>query len=270
MVFSSLVFLFVYLPVVLLVYYLCPRRMRNGWLFIVNLVFYGWGEPKFVFLMLFTTAANYLFGLGIGRHRDSDPRKARWLLIASIVLDLGLLAFFKYAGLLTGTLNLLPFLELPELSIPLPIGISFYTFQIMSYTIDLYRGQAETQRSLIRFGTYVFLFPQLIAGPIVRYRDVEEQLDGRRETMVRFQEGVCLFCVGLSKKVLLANQMGLLWDSLRELSGIGVLGSWVGGIAYTFQIYFDFSGYSDMALGLGKCWDLNFCETLTIPIWPTA
>ncbi len=265
MVFSSLVFLFVYLPVVLLVYYLCPRRLRNGWLFVVNLVFYGWGEPKFVFLMLFTTAANYLFGLGIGKYRDSAPAKARRLLIASIVLDLGLLAFFKYAGFLEDTLNLLPFLHLPELSILLPIGISFYTFQIMSYTIDLYRGQAETQRSLIRFGTYVFLFPQLIAGPIVRYKDVAAQLDGRRESMAQFQQGVCLFCVGLAKKVLLANQMGLLFDSLQELSGIGLLGSWAGGIAFTFQIYFDFSGYSDMALGLGKMLGFEFLRNFNYP-----
>ncbi len=265
MVFSSLVFLFLYLPVVLLVYYLVPARFRNIWLFVVNLVFYGWGEPKFVFLMLFTTVANWLFGLGIGKYRETRPHWAKRLLIGSIVLDLGLLAFFKYAGLISGTLDMLPFLHIPTLSIALPIGISFYTFQIMSYTIDLYRGQADTQRNMISFGTYVFLFPQLIAGPIVRYKDVMGQLDHRTETWERFRKGVCLFCIGLAKKVLIANQMGLLWDSLQATSSPGLAGSWVGIIAFTFQIYFDFSGYSDMARGLGNMLGFEFMKNFDYP-----
>ena len=239
MVFSSLLFLFMYLPIVLILYYLCPRRWRNLLLFIVNLIFYGWGEPIFVTLMIFSTIVDYTCGYFINKYRETNKKKAKGFLIASVCINLSLLGFFKYAGFLTNTLNYLPFLNIPTLKIPLPIGISFYTFQTMSYSIDVYRGDAPMQKNIITFGTYVSLFPQLIAGPIVRYKDVAYQLDHRRETLDQFTKGVCLFCVGLGKKVLIANQMGALWDSMRETGEMGWLGSWVGIIAYTFQIYFD-------------------------------
>ena len=266
MVFSSLLFLFLYLPVVLILYYICPRRWRNLLLFVVNLVFYGWGEPVYVTLMIFSTVVDYTCGWFINKYRHKDDKKAKAFLIASMVINLSLLGFFKYAGFLTDTLNYLPFLNIPSLKVPLPIGISFYTFQTMSYSIDVYRGDAPVQRNVITFGTYVSLFPQLIAGPIVRYKDVAYQLDHRRETLDDFTKGVCIFCVGLAKKVLIANQMGALWDSLQATGEEnGWLGSWIGIIAYTFQIYFDFSGYSDMACGLGNMFGFEFLKNFNYP-----
>ncbi len=265
MVFSSLLFLFLYLPAVLLVYYITPRKYRNLVLFIVNLIFYGWGEPIFVLLMLFSTVVDYTHGYFIDKYR-SKKNIAKRLVISSIVINLSLLAFFKYSGLITDTLNVLPFLNIAPLVIPLPIGISFYTFQTMSYSIDVYRGDAPVQKNMITFGTYVALFPQLIAGPIVRYKDVAYQLDHRRETLNQFITGVKLFLIGLSKKVLIANQMGLLWDSIRENSGTnGMLGSFIGIVAYSFQIYFDFSGYSDMARGLGNMLGFEFLKNFDYP-----
>ena len=266
MVFSSLLFLFMYLPVVLILYYICPRKWRNLLLFIVNLVFYGWGEPIFVTLMIFSTVVDYTCGWFINKYRETDKRKAKRFVVASVIINLSLLGFFKYAGFLTETLNYLPFLNIPALKIPLPIGISFYTFQTMSYSIDVYRGDAPVQKNIITFGTYVSLFPQLIAGPIVRYKDVAYQLDHRRETLDDFTKGVCIFCVGLAKKVLIANQMGALWDKiLQNDMPNGWLGSWVGIIAYTFQIYFDFSGYSDMACGLGNMFGFEFLKNFNYP-----
>lgn len=265
MVFSSIIFLFMYLPFVLLVYYIVPRKLRNLFLFIVNLIFYGWGEPVFVLLMLFSTVVDYIHGYFINKYRD-NKRKAKAFLISSIVINLSLLGFFKYAGFLTNTLNVLPFVNLPVLTIPLPIGISFYTFQTMSYSIDVYRGDAPVQKNIITFGTYVALFPQLIAGPIVRYKDVAYQLDHRRETLEQVTHGVKLFMVGLGKKVLIANQMGAMWDAIRETGQAnGVLGSWIGIAAYTFQIYFDFSGYSDMACGLGNMFGFEFLKNFNYP-----
>ncbi len=265
MVFSSLLFLFLYLPVVLVIYYVTPRRFRNLFLFLANLVFYGWGEPVYVTLMIFSTVVDYTCGRFISKYRHHDDRKAKRFLVASVVINLSLLGFFKYAGFITDTLNLLPFLNIPSLTVPLPIGISFYTFQTMSYSIDVYRGDAPMQKNIISFGTYVSLFPQLIAGPIVRYKDVAYQLDHRRETLDSFTRGVCLFCVGLGKKVLIANQMGALWDAVRATDDAGWLGSWVGIIAYTFQIYFDFSGYSDMACGLGNMLGFEFLKNFNYP-----
>ena len=265
MVFSSLLFLFLYLPVVLILYYICPRRWRNLLLFVVNLVFYGWGEPIYVSLMIFSTIVDYTCGYFINKYRETNKKKAKIFVVASMIINLSLLGFFKYAGFITDTLNYLPFLNIPSLKVPLPIGISFYTFQTMSYSIDVYRGDAPMQKNIITFGTYVSLFPQLIAGPIVRYKDVAYQLDHRRETLDDFTKGVCVFCVGLAKKVLIANQMGALWDSMRATGETGWLGSWVGIIAYTFQIYFDFSGYSDMACGLGNMFGFEFLKNFNYP-----
>jgi len=256
----------VFLPFVLALYYITPRRFRNLTLFIVDLVFYAWGEPWLVILMLFSILLNYTSGILIGINREKKGL-ARFIFILSVILNLGLLGFFKYAGFIGETLNMvMPFLNIPILEIALPIGISFYTFQTMSYTIDVYKNTVKVQKNIITFGTYVSLFPQLIAGPIVRYEDVAEQLMHRKETLQGFTDGVKLFLIGLSKKVLLANEMGNLWDAVRE-SGTqsGALGSWVGIIAYTFQIYFDFCGYSEMAMGLGKMFGFDFLKNFDYP-----
>ena len=265
MVFSSLVFMFAYLPITLLAYYLVPRQGRNIFLFIVNLIFYGWGEPKLVLLMVFNIFFNYIGGWLVDKYR-ADAKKKKLFLILTCVLDIGILAVFKYMGMITETLNMLPFLNIPELQISLPIGISFYTFQTMSYVIDVYRDDAPVSKNFINFGTYVALFPQLIAGPIVRYRDVAEQLVNRRETLEMFTKGVKLFMVGLAKKVIIANTMGTLTTNIFATTDEnGVVGTWVGMIAYTFQIYFDFSGYSDMACGLGNMMGFEFLKNFNYP-----
>ena len=266
MVFSSFIFLFMFLPVVLALYYITPRRFRNLTLLIVDLVFYSWGEPMLVLLMLVSILINYFSAILIGINREKKAL-ARTIFVISVILNLGLLGFFKYIGFIGETLNLvMPFLNVPIIQVSLPIGISFYTFQTMSYTIDVYRNTVKVQKNIIAFGTYVSLFPQLIAGPIVRYADVAEQLVNRRESLQQFTDGVKIFLVGLSKKVLLANQMGVLWDSVRRSGdSAGALGAWIGIIAYTFQIYFDFSGYSDMAIGLGKMFGFEFMKNFDYP-----
>ena len=262
MLFSSLLFLFIYLPVTLGVYFLVPPKWRNLWLFAVNLVFYGWGEPVYILLMIFSIALNYAAGLLIVRFRE----KGKALLTACIVLNLALLFFFKYYDFLAENLrSLLPFLR--PLGLSLPIGISFYTFQAMSYPIDVYRGQVEPQRSYIRFGTFVALFPQLIAGPIVRYRDIAAELNRRSVTRASFASGVRRFLQGLGKKVLLANAVGALWDVYRaaDPAALSVADAWLGAVAFTLQIYFDFSGYSDMAIGLGRMLGFAFPENFRYP-----
>ena len=264
MVFSSLVFLFAYLPLTLVIYYITPRKWRNLFLFFINLLFYGWGEPLLVLLMVFNVAFNYVGGWLVDKYRK-DAKKKKLFLILTCALDIGILAVFKYTGMITETLNNLPFLSIPDLHISLPIGISFYTFQTMSYVIDVYRNDAPVSKSFINFGTYLALFPQLIAGPIVRYRDVAEQLIHRRETLAMFTKGVKLFCVGLAKKVLIANQMGALTSAIITADDNGVLGTWIGIIGYTFQIYFDFSGYSDMACGLGNMLGFEFLKNFNYP-----
>ena len=265
MVFSSLVFMFAYLPITLLAYYLVPRQGRNIFLFIVNLIFYGWGEPKLVLLMVFNIFFNYIGGWLVDKYR-ADAKKKKLFLILTCVLDIAILAVFKYTGMITETLNMLPFLNIPELQISLPIGISFYTFQTMSYVIDVYRDDAPVSKNFINFGTYVALFPQLIAGPIVRYRDVAEQLVNRRETLEMFTRGVKLFMVGLAKKVIIANTMGTLTTNIFATTDEnGVVGTGVGMIAYTFQIYFGFSGYSDMACRLGNMMGFEFLKNFNSP-----
>ena len=266
MVFSSLLFMFIYLPIVLAIYYLVPCRWRNVWLFAVNLIFYGWGEPVYIVLMFFSIAINYVAGILIER-RSEQRQKAKHILIINIVINLAMLAFFKYYDLFASTLNMIPGLNIPLLHLSLPIGISFYTFQTMSYPIDVYRGDSDVQRSFISFGTFVALFPQLIAGPIVRYKDVADQLDFRANSMDQFSSGVRRFVVGLGKKVLIANNIGLLWDVYKTaLHGeLTVLGAWLGILAFSLQIYFDFSGYSDMAIGLGRILGFEFLENFNYP-----
>ena len=267
MVFSSIVFLFIYLPIVLAVYYIVPAKWRNIWLFIVNLVFYGWGEPVYILLMLFSIAVNYVNGLLVGKYRESAVGKAKAVLIINVVINLAMLVFFKYYDLIATTISQIPGVTVPTLGLTLPIGISFYTFQAMSYPIDVYRGNAEAQKNPIAFGTYISLFPQLIAGPIVRYKDVADQLDQREHSVDKFASGVRRFVLGLGKKVLIANNIGALWDiySASGASGLTVLGSWMGIIAFTLQLYFDFSGYSDMAIGLGRMIGFEFLENFNYP-----
>ncbi len=263
MVFSSNIFLFFFLPLSLALYYLVPRKARNAVLLAVSLLFYGWGEPVYVLLMVAAILLNFFCGLGIAWRQEAG-RSGRDVLALALVLDLGLLAVFKYTGFFLRSLRFLPGLggiSVPEIA--LPIGISFYLFQSMSYVIDLYRGRAQVQRSPVRFGAYVAMFPQLIAGPIVRYRDVAEQLEERRENGSQFAAGVSLFILGFAKKRLLADPMGELWQQLQTQPG--TLGAWAGMLAYTLQIYFDFSGYSDMAIGLGRMFGFEFLKNFDYP-----
>lgn len=265
MVFSSTIFLCVYLPLVLLGYYICPKKGRNLFLLIVSLVFYAWGEPKYVFLMIFSILVNYIFGRLMDKHRENKKR-LKLLLVLSVVIDIGLLSVFKYTDFIITNVNAIFGSSFDLLNIALPIGISFYTFQAMSYTIDVYRDDVRVQKNLIDFGMYITMFPQLIAGPIVRYADVQDQLAERSVTTADFSEGVMRFVVGLGKKVLLANQMGAVWSEIYALGGdVSALMAWTGAIAYTFQIYFDFSGYSDMAIGLGRMFGFKFPENFRYP-----
>lgn len=265
MVFSSTIFLCVYLPLVLLGYYICPKKGKNLFLLIVSLIFYAWGEPKYVFLMIFSILVNYVFGLLMDKHRENKKR-LKLLLAISVIIDLGLLSVFKYTDFIITNINSVFGAGFDLLNIALPIGISFYTFQAMSYTIDVYRDDVRVQRNLIDFGMYIAMFPQLIAGPIVRYSDVQDQLAERNVTTADFSEGIMRFVVGLGKKVLLANQMGAVWTQIYALGGdISALMAWTGAAAYTFQIYFDFSGYSDMAIGLGRMFGFKFPENFRYP-----
>lgn len=265
MVFSSTIFLCVYLPLVLLGYYICPKKGKNLFLLIVSLIFYAWGEPKYVFLMIFSILVNYVFGLLMDKHRENKKR-LKLLLAISVIIDLGLLSVFKYTDFIITNINSVFSAGFDLLNIALPIGISFYTFQAMSYTIDVYRDDVRVQRNLIDFGMYITMFPQLIAGPIVRYSDVQDQLAERNVTTADFSEGIMRFVVGLGKKVLLANQMGAVWTQIYALGGdISALMAWTGAAAYTFQIYFDFSGYSDMAIGLGRMFGFKFPENFRYP-----
>lgn len=267
MVFSSLTFLYAYLPVVLIVYFTVPAKFRNLVLFIVSLFFYGWGEPVYILLMIFSIFFNFLFGRKIAQYRDTDPAKAKKFLIWDIVLNIGILGFFKYYDFLITNLNALGLTLLHPLQLELPIGISFYTFQTMSYPIDLYRHDTDPQKKFINFGAYVTMFPQLIAGPIVRYRDIASMLDYRKETTEQFASGVMRFTVGLCKKVLLANSAGTVWKFVTSLAPAetSVLTAWLGILFYAFQIYFDFSGYSDMAIGLGRMFGFEFLENFNYP-----
>ena len=270
MVFSSPVFLFAYLPLTLAVYYLMPLRWRNLALFLLSLVFYGWDKPIYIPGMLFSVTVSYLCGFPIGKYRDRDRHRARVWLVISLVLNLSVLVFFKYTNFIIENLRLIPPLAgvlHPLEWLELPIGISFYTFQIMSYSIDLYRGENETQRSYIAFGTYVALFPQLIAGPIVRYRDVDRQLLSRTHTVDRFASGVRRFAVGFGKKILLGDALAAVYAYLSTAADFEftVLSGWLMVATYTLHIYFDFSGYSDMAIGLGRMFGFEFPENFRYP-----
>ena len=270
MVFSSLLFLFAFLIVTLGVYYAFPRKWRNAVLLFSSLLFYGWGEPLYILVMLVSIVSAFALGFPIAKYREKDKKKAKWFLALSLGVNLSLLFFFKYTGFFLENLRLIPALAGPLggiAEIALPIGISFYTFQSMSYSIDLYRGTVDVQKNILSFGTYVALFPQLIAGPIVRYRDISEQLEGRKESFDRFASGVLRFCTGLGKKVLLGDGMAAAYRYFSASSGFQptVFGSWMILISFSLHIYYDFSGYSDMAIGLGRMFGFEFRENFDHP-----
>ena len=266
MVFSSAVFLLIFLPVVLLLYYVLPARARNPLLLVTSLIFYAWGEPVYILIMLFSTVFDYCNGRLLERlDQKGKPELRKWVLVLSLIGNLGMLGFFKYTDFLISSLNALTGQEFDLLGIALPIGISFYTFQTLSYTIDVYRREIPAQHNIISFGMYVCMFPQLIAGPIVKYRDIEKQINSRTLGTDRICAGIFRFTLGLGKKVLLANSFGAVWDEISAQQGNAAVTSIIGAVAYMLQIYFDFSGYSDMAIGIGKMLSFDFLENFNFP-----
>ena len=268
MVFSTPIFLFYFLALTLLVYYVVPRKGRNVVLLISSLFFYYWGEREYVAIMFLSTAIDYTHGMLVERcKKKGNDKGARMAVATSIIFNLALLLFFKYWDFLAGSLQAMGLTFMPVLNIHLPIGISFYTFQTMSYTIDVYRGDTRAQRNIINFGTFVTLFPQLIAGPIIKYKDLGDQINERTTSTEKFASGVQILMVGMAKKVLVANNVGMLWEAYKAMSAgeLTVLGAWLGVIAFTFQIYFDFSGYSDMAIGLGRMLGFEFMRNFNYP-----
>lgn len=268
MVFSSIFFLFTFLPLSLLLYWMSPAKIKNFTLLAVSLFFYAWGEPVYVLLMIASILTNFVFGIFIESELIKEKRAVRRaLFISAVVFNILILGFFKYYGFLAENINALFNADIAYSELPLPIGISFYTFQVLSYVIDVYLGKVRLQRNPVSFALYVTMFPQLIAGPIVRYSDIESQLEQRNVSAAKFGEGAQRFIQGLGKKVLIANSMGALWDITQamDMTGISVFSAWLGIIAYTFQIYFDFSGYSDMAIGLGKMFGFEFMENFDHP-----
>ncbi len=270
MVFSSVLFLFRFLPIFIICYFMVPQRMKNFILLLGSLVFYAWGEPVYIVLMLFSTVSDYIHGRLIHHYRGRTAAKV--LLVSSIIINLLMLGFFKYADFLIQTINAVVGTAIPLFDLPLPIGISFYTFQTMSYTIDVYRGEAKVQKNILDFGVFVTMFPQLIAGPIVKYRQVAEELHNRPVDIVQISYGWKRFVIGLAKKVLLANNIGVLWSEISSMNygELSVLTAWIGISAFAFQIYFDFSGYSDMAIGLGAVLGFHFPENFNYPYISTS
>ena len=267
MVFSTPAFMFYFLALTLLVYFVIPRRFRNLVLLLSSLFFYYWGEREYVLIMFLSTIIDFTHGMLVERYKGAGNIKGAKLAVASsIVFNLALLIFFKYWDFLAGSLQAIG-ITVPVLGIHLPIGISFYTFQTMSYTIDVYRGDTRAQRSMLNFGTFVTLFPQLIAGPIIKYKDLGDQIDERTTSADKFAVGVQIFMVGMGKKLLLANNVGMLWDSYKAMAPdqLTVAGSWLGVLAFSLQLYFDFSGYSDMATGLGHMFGFDFLANFNYP-----
>ena len=263
MLFSSIPYLYYFLPAVLTVYFLVPKGLKNAVLLLSSLFFYGWGEPKLLALMVFTIVLFYFCGLAIGK--AGERRQKKFWLTVSVVISVALLGIFKYADFFISSFNSVTGLSLPLLKLALPVGISFYTFQCLSYTIDVYRGNVPAQRNLISFGAYVALFPQLIAGPIVRYADIARELDDRTHSWEEAALGLRRFLIGLGKKVILADNFALLIQIFRESGEKSVLFYWMYAVAFTLNIYFDFSGYSDMAIGLGRVLGFHFIENFDYP-----
>ncbi len=263
MLFSSITFLYYFLPLVLVVYFLVPKQLKNVWLLLTSLFFYAWGEPKCIFLMIATVMLNYIFGILIEKATSKKLKKT--YLTVSLILTLSGLLYFKYANFFVENFALVTGMSVPALKIALPIGISFYTFQILSYTVDVYRGEVNSQKNPLTLGTYVALFPQLIAGPIVRYKDVERELKCRTHSFLKISLGIRRFVIGLGKKVIIANTLGELCEGFYATNDVSVMFYWLFVISYMLQIYFDFSGYSDMAIGLGKIFGFNFLENFNYP-----
>lgn len=266
MVFSSILFLFIFLPAVLAAYFLVPKSWKNVVLLIFSLVFYAWGEPVYIILMLFSATFNYVMGIDIS-NKQLNRSAAKNSLLLTIIVNLFLLGFFKYSGFLIDTVNQIFSIDIAYKKLALPIGISFYTFQTLSYILDVYWGKVKAQKNIIHFSLYVTMFPQLIAGPIVRYEDIAAQLKERKVTLAGFGLGTEFFIKGLAKKVLLANNLGMICTTVQsmQIGSFSVLTAWVGIIAYTLQIYFDFSGYSDMAIGLGRMFGFRFIKNFDYP-----
>ena len=266
MVFSSLIFIFIFLPLVLVSYYISPRRLRNTVILLASLLFYAWGEPTYIILIIISILINYLGALLIRVHIKNKD-KSKFIFITLLLIDISILFFFKYYGFAIECLGSIIGLDLKVKSISLPLGISFYTFQQISYIADIYMQKVKPERNLIDFATYITMFPQLIAGPIVKYDDIHKQLANRKESINKFGEGVQRFIIGLGKKVILANNIGLIWTQVKEvnLNDLSVVLAWIGIIAFTLQIYFDFSGYSDMAIGLAKMFGFDFLENFDYP-----
>ena len=263
MLFSSIPFLYYFLPIVIFFYFISPKKLKNTILLLFSLIFYAWGEPKYVFLMLATIGVNYILGLLIEKFRESFLSKL--FVIISVAASLLVLGFFKYADFFIENFAALTGLSVKTLNIALPIGISFYTFQILSYTVDVYRGTVKAQKNPITLGAYIALFPQLIAGPIVRYSDVEKQLSHREHSFAKSSEGIRRFIIGLSKKIILANTLGEMCDVFTTSPDKSILFYWLFALCYMLQVYFDFSGYSDMAIGLGKIFGFDFYENFRYP-----
>jgi alginate O-acetyltransferase complex protein AlgI len=263
-VFSSIFFIFSFLPVTIGAYYLAPHRLRNGILLLASLFFYAWGEPVYLFLMLYSILFNYVMGIDIARKRNRGKR-AGVSLFFGVLINLLILGFFKYYGFLAENIEAVTGTVLPRLELSLPIGLSFYTFQSLSYLVDVYRGKARYQKNILSFGLYISMFPQLVAGPIVQYADIDAQLKNRETSMDKFGQGARYFIWGLGKKVLLANNLGAVYEAVSKLPTLSVLSAWVGALAYTFQIYYDFSGYSDMAIGLGRMFGFELKENFSHP-----
>ena len=264
MLFSSIPFLYYFLPLVLAVYFLVPRGAKNAVLFASSLLFYAWGEPRFCVFMLLSIAQGYVFGRLIERNRK-HTRRSKLFLTASVCLSLGLLGYCKYADFFISSLNAVTGASIKLLHVALPIGISFYTFQILSYVVDVYRGSVPAQKSFLKLGTYIAMFPQLIAGPIVRYAEIAPQLDSRETTLEDVSSGACRFVIGLSKKVLLANVLYELITAFQQSRDLSVLYFWLYAVSFALQLYFDFSGYSDMAIGLGRIFGFRFSENFNYP-----
>jgi len=264
MVFSSIMFLFKFLPIALLLVYIAPKKYRNAILFGLSLIFYSWGEVRYIFIMLASVLVDFTVSNLIEKHQEK-PNHKKALLIISVIFNLGMLFFFKYTGFFTHNLNTILNTNFKILELTLPLGISFYTFQTMSYTIDVYRGRVEAEKNIITFGAYVALFPQLIAGPIVKYRQIRDELQNPVLNIKKFETGVKFFIAGLASKVLIANNIGMMWDDIAMLSDLTMITAWLGLIAFGLQIYFDFSGYSYMAIGLGHMLGFSFPENFNFP-----
>ena len=263
MLFSSIPFLYYFLPCVLLLYLVAPRKLKNSVLLLSSLFFYGWGEPKYLILMLLSITQGYIFGRLVEKYRGQ--KRAKLFLTLSVVFSFLMLGYCKYADFFISSFNAVTGLSIPLLKIALPIGISFYTFQIVSYVIDVYRGDVSAQRNYVNLAAYISMFPQLIAGPIVRYADIAGQLENRTHSTAKTSLGVRRFIIGLSKKILLANVLGELVDGFKQADDKSVLFYWLYAVAYTLHIYFDFSGYSDMAIGLGHVFGFDFLENFNYP-----